>query len=293
VVPYVIVHDPKGVRVYAGFQFSKKGKSDSDRGVLQALTDWDQVQSIIDLFNAKAVDEGKIWQNQRLQVDPSRRVYHQLLKDLRELDKWLRGPGGLLQLGYESLTPTAFTNAEEDDITGELCKHMKLLTEEQPTERWMARYSIHDQDPVNDKANPETGKTRRGKCRPRLDVRLVSKARMPNTQFCTEAKRLYRSDSVQAYIDDEGLGAFVGEYYAERDDAAGMLGYVQCDLIADWLEKLRKKLSGDTSLQKDVSGEVWKLSVFGKGPKAIYLSIHYRKKSGRNIEVFHTFFLFC
>lgn len=95
VVPYVIVHDPKGVRVYAGFHYSAKGRTDSQRGVLQALTDFEKVQSIIDLFNAKAIDEGKIWQNERLQVDPSRRVYHQLLKDLRELDKWLRGPGGL------------------------------------------------------------------------------------------------------------------------------------------------------------------------------------------------------
>lgn len=95
VVPYVLVYDPKGVRVYAGYHYSAKGNTDAARGVLQALTDWDRVQSIINLFNAKAIDEGKIWQNARLQVDPSRRVYHQLLKDLRELDKWLRGTGGL------------------------------------------------------------------------------------------------------------------------------------------------------------------------------------------------------
>ena len=93
VVPHVIVHDPKGVRVYAGFHYSAKGKTDSQRGVLQALTDFEHVHSIINLFNAKAIDEGKIWQNQHLQVDPSRRVYHQLLKDLRELDAWLRGAG--------------------------------------------------------------------------------------------------------------------------------------------------------------------------------------------------------
>jgi hypothetical protein len=81
--------------VYAGFHYSAKGRTDSQRGVLKALTDFDQVQSIINLFNAKAIDEGKIWQNAGLQVDPSRRVYHQLLKDLRELDKWLRGAGHL------------------------------------------------------------------------------------------------------------------------------------------------------------------------------------------------------
>src|ERR1039458_2712460 len=95
VVPYVIVHDPKGVRVYAGFHYSAKAKTDPQRGVLQALTDFEHVQTIITLFNAKAIDEGSIWQNERLQVDPSRRVYHQLLKDLRGLDTWLRGAGRL------------------------------------------------------------------------------------------------------------------------------------------------------------------------------------------------------
>jgi hypothetical protein len=95
VVPYVLVHEPKGVRVYAGFHYSTNGKTDAQRGVLHALTDFAHVESIIQLFNAKAVDEGKIWQNPQLQVDPSRRVYHHLLSNLRELDKWLRETGKL------------------------------------------------------------------------------------------------------------------------------------------------------------------------------------------------------
>jgi len=199
----------------------------------------------------------------------------------------------LLQLGYESLTPSAFTNAEEDDITGELCKHMKRLTEEQPTERWMARYSVHDQDPVNDVVNPETGKLRRGKRRPKLDIRLVSKSRVPNNRFCVEAKRLYRSGSVKEYTDDEGLGAFVAEYYAENDDAAGMLGYVQTDSTAEWLVKLEKALAQESSLEKGLLGEVWSLSRFPKGPPDTYLSFHRRCKSGRRLDVFNVFFSFC
>src|SRR6185369_5744098 len=95
VVPYVLVYEPKGVRVYAGFHYNAKGKTDTQRGILHALTDFDRVQSIINSFDSKAVDEGKVWQNPQLKVDPSRRVYHQLLRNLRELDKWLRGTGGL------------------------------------------------------------------------------------------------------------------------------------------------------------------------------------------------------
>lgn len=205
---------------------------------------------------------------------------------------FLRHVHRLLQLGYVSLTPSAFTNAEEDDITGELCKHMKRLTEEQPTERWMARYSLHDQDPVNDVVNPETGKVRRGKCRPKLDIRLVSKLRVPNIRFCVEAKRLYRSGSVKEYTDDEGLGAFVAEYYAEHDDVAGMLGYVQTDSIAEWLVKLEKVLAQEASLEKGPRGEVWRSSCFPKGPLDTYLSFHRRCKSGRRLDVYHVFFAF-
>jgi len=198
-----------------------------------------------------------------------------------------------LQLGYESLSPSKFTNSEEDDITGELCKYMKVLTEEKPTERWMSRYSVHDQDPVNDVVNPETGKIRRGKRRPKLDVRLVSKSRVPNIRFCIEAKRLYRSGSVKEYADDEGLGAFVDEYYAEHDDAAGMLGYVQTDSIAKWLGKVEACLAQETSLEKSPPGKVWCLSRFPKGPPVTYLSLHRRIKSGRKLDVFHVFFDFC
>ncbi|HMD54008.1 MAG TPA: N-6 DNA methylase, partial [Phycisphaerae bacterium] len=95
IVPYVLVRDPKGVRVYAGFHYDAKGKTNPQRGIIHALTDFDHVESIIKLFEASAIDEGKIWQNPLLQVDPSRRVYHQLLRNLSELDKWLRGTGKL------------------------------------------------------------------------------------------------------------------------------------------------------------------------------------------------------
>lgn len=199
----------------------------------------------------------------------------------------------LLQLGYESLIPTAFTNAEEDDITGELCRHMKVLTEEQPTERWMSRYSVHDQDPVNDVVNSETGKVRRGKRRPKLDIRLAGKSRVPNTRFCIEAKRLYRSGSLKEYTDDEGLGAFVAEYYAKGDDAAGMLGYVQSGSVAEWLGKLEAGLAQEISLEKGPQGEVWILSQFPEGPPSTYLSFHCRSASGRRLDVFHVFFSFC
>jgi hypothetical protein len=197
----------------------------------------------------------------------------------------------LLQASYEAMTSAAFTHAEEDDITGDLCKHMKHLTEEQPTERWMVYFSVHDQDPVNN-MNNETGELRRGKRRPKLDIRLVSKAQVPNIRFCIEAKRLYRSGSLKEYTGDGGLDAFIEEYYAERDDAVGMLAYVQSASTAAWLAKVEKSLSKKSSLERGSRGEVWLLSRFPKGPADTYLSLHRRGKSGRKLSVFHSFFVF-
>lgn len=199
----------------------------------------------------------------------------------------------LLQLGYESLEPEKFANAEEDDITGEICKRMEYLTEEAPAEKWMKHYSIHDQKQVNDKLDGKTGKVRRGKHRPRLDIRLLNQSHLPKLGFCVEAKRLYRSDSVAEYMDDEGVGAFVGGYYAERDLSAGMLGYVQNDSIAGWVLKLEKKLSSDASLQKTESGQTWQKYIFKNGPAHTYKSLHKRTGDKSMLEIFHSIFLFA
>jgi hypothetical protein len=208
-------------------------------------------------------------------------------------ETFIRHVHRLLQLGYESVVPTRFTDAEEDEITGELCKRMKQLTEEEPSENWMARYAVHDQDPVNKVLDEKTGKMRRGKRRPKLDIRLVNKGRVPNTRFCVEAKRLYRGDSAKAYVKDEGMGAFIGEYYAKGDDGAGMLGYIQTDSIVNWVSKLKAKLSEELNLQKYSGGEIWQLMHFRQGPLHTYRSLHKRPKSGLALEVYHTFFVFC
>lgn len=198
----------------------------------------------------------------------------------------------LLHAGYGALSPSKFTGAKEDDITGELCKRMKHLTEVAPTSPWMARYSIHDQDPVNDATHEKYGSIRRGTGRPRLDIRIVHQTRPPKTSFSIEAKRLYRSDSIAAYMDDEGLNAFVQEYYAKDDDACGMLGYVQCGQTSDWTEKLHNRLTKEPSVILDGKGAPWsRLAAKATGIDA-YLSRHKRQPSGRVIDIHHMVLLF-
>lgn len=198
----------------------------------------------------------------------------------------------LLNLGYGALQPANYTLAEEEDITGEICKHLRHLTEDEPTEDWMALYSVHNEDPVNAVPDPATGAARKGKRRPRLDIRLVCKSRVPNRRFCIEAKRLYRSDSVSAYVDEEGLLAFLGGYYAQDDDASGMLGYIQTKSLGHWIPKLESKLRRLVHPKNRRDAKSLMKVSFGGGPEHIYRT-HHTRDGFCEIDVFHTFFLFC
>lgn len=199
----------------------------------------------------------------------------------------------LLRSGYAALTPSEFTTAEEDDITGELCKHMKHLTEVAPALPWMARYSIHDQDPVNDARRETDGTRRLGKRRPRLDIRIVSHSRLPKTSFSIEAKRLCHSGSVAAYMDDQGLGAFVQAYYAKDDDSCGMLGYVQSETLKQWAAKLHLRLAKDPSVIRDARQvDAWQVLAPEKAGVSAYLSRHKRRPGDTQVDIHHLLFSF-
>ncbi len=200
----------------------------------------------------------------------------------------LRRVHRLLQVAYESLTPSDYQKAEEDDITGDLCKHMKHLTEVAPTDRWMAHFSVHDQDPSNDVSSSKTGKPRKGKRRPKIDVRLGCKHRVPNRGYCIEAKRLYRSDSVSEYLDNEGIGAFILGEYAKDDEHGGMVGYVQTGKVQDWTLKIERRLTKLAHCQENEDGMAWGEIRFVKGPQPCFQSVHLRE-GGRTITITHVF----
>jgi hypothetical protein len=198
----------------------------------------------------------------------------------------------LLQLSYESLTPTNYSSSEEDDITGEICKRMTQLTEEPPVERWMGRYSIHEQYPQNEAGKNADAEPRGGKRRSRIDIRIVSKTRTPNVSFYIEAKHLYRGDSVDKYAGDEGLGAYTSGYYAKNAVVAGMLGYVQRGSLDDWLPKLETKIITADALCPNGAGKKFPPVNFRRGPRHVFMRRHSRSPVAHPIEVYHTFFLF-
>lgn len=168
---------------------------------------------------------------------------------------------------------------------------MKRLTEIEPTEKWMSRFSVHDQDPSNDVAAAKTWKPRKGKRRPKIDVRLVCKHRVPNRGYCVEAKRLYRSDSVSEYVDDEGVGAFICGDYAKDDNLGGMIGYIQTESLQKWLPKIETKLGTHKSVKRTRDDKAWESTNFKNGPLVCFKSLHLRD-SGQPITLIHVMFSF-
>jgi len=94
VVPFLFVNTPDCVRLYSGFRY-RDSRKDSERGVLRVLTKFNQAADVAEGFHADSIDSGQVWTRWGRQVTPEDRVDWKLLGDLRQLDRWLQGVGGL------------------------------------------------------------------------------------------------------------------------------------------------------------------------------------------------------
>ena len=141
----------------------------------------------------------------------------------------------LIKLGYDQLNVNSLREAEETDITGELARSMEDVIQDRNAPKWTTFFSIYDDPPVNVPG-------RKGKRRPRLDLRIerTSQGRRPSYQF--EAKRLGRNNTAGKYAGSDGLGMFTAGIYSRACHEVGMLGYIQQDTVENWADKISKKL---------------------------------------------------
>ncbi len=97
VVPFVLVHTPRGVRLYSGFAYARQGGANrsAKSGVLQTLTAFNQIADLVDDFKAEAIDRGRLWQQWGRHLSLDQRLDWKLLANLQQLDEWLQTNGGL------------------------------------------------------------------------------------------------------------------------------------------------------------------------------------------------------
>lgn len=188
----------------------------------------------------------------------------------------------LVLRGYEIIKGEDLSDAEETSITGELVRGVREVLESEEAEAWVQLFEVYDDPPQN-----VPGKL--GRSRPRVDiefVRLSGRGRRP--RFHIEAKRLYRSDSVNEYFSGDGLGCFIVGRYAADEAAGGMLGYVQTDTALKWSDRLRAGFTEKTETLRVVRGTTLAEASGLQDLGSIQVSRHRREPATLGqIEIFH------
>lgn len=90
--PFIIILLPNEIRVYTGFDFSLTNEK---QGLVKSIIDL-TFESICDQladFRADSIDSGRIWETQSKYVTPEKRVDTHLLKNLKELEDYLKDKG--------------------------------------------------------------------------------------------------------------------------------------------------------------------------------------------------------
>jgi len=125
--------------------------------------------------------------------------------------------------------------------------------------------------------------------RVRAGIKFVRTMHGQRPRFHVEAKRLYRSDSVNEYFGADGLQMFVNGTYAREWPSAGMIGYVQSDDCTTWELRLADGFSRRISdLAVCPEKPSWAPAGWASaGLYSVQRSCHLRAPSSAQIEIFH------
>lgn len=209
-----------------------------------------------------------------LDIPPDRVILYRLA--------FIRNCHILVLRGYELIKTEDLSQAEETSITGELVRGVREVLESEDAEDWMQLFEVLDDPPQNVPG-------RLGRSRPRVDiefVRLSGQGKRP--RFHIEAKRLYRSDSVNEYFGEDGLGCFLAGRYGSHEPAGGMLGYIQTDTSTGWLHRLKIGFAERTQVLSVVQGTTLAEAEGLQDLAPLQVSRHCRQPATLGqIEIFH------
>jgi hypothetical protein len=188
----------------------------------------------------------------------------------------------LLKAAHDRLLTSAYSQSEEEDITGILANEIETFIQSADAPSWSIPFVVHDNPPVNDGI-------RKGKRRKRLDIVLVRTERGTRPRYEFEAKRLSKRYGLDRYCGADGLGAFINHEYGLSQEEAGMLGYVQTGTPAEWAAKA-ERLFGEKREQLHISGRTpWGTIKIPGSPPHCYRSKHIRTGSAGLITIVHLF----
>jgi hypothetical protein len=144
----------------------------------------------------------------------------------------------LLAWGYADSRHKVQSKHEEPDITGFIAEAIQDRLDALDCPSWCNHITIHDDPPIRG-----GGRTGRGRWRP--DLVFESLERKPRANYHFEAKRLRKPQSKKDYLGEGGLQCFLSGMYASESNETGMLGYIQCENISTWVERLQVAIDQD------------------------------------------------
>lgn len=202
--------------------------------------------------------------------------------------RFVRDAHTLVAEGFSRLNGAALSDQDEERISQLIVEGVHRWYDEAGRPDWTRQYFAIAEV-------PETESPFQGKARRRIDIYIESShgARRP-CRFAFEAKRLYRSDSVAAYVGELGLGAFLDGTYVPTSPAAGMLGFVQQGTNTSAIQRVRDKLErerGDHGLVPNDA--VWTGIELDGRLGTTWVSRHARGGQLGDVEIYHSFLRCC
>ncbi len=192
----------------------------------------------------------------------------------------------LIAMGYQRLGERALRDMDEPSITGKLVCAMRDAMAADDAPRWVAKYSLRDDPPVD-----VPGK--HGRDRPRVDIEVERVQRGPRPCYHWEAKRLRDRSSMGAYLGREGLGCYLRAAYARWSEEVGMLGYVEVDDEAAWAARFDQRLQEDPKRFCVLKNGAWTHARVVPQLEHSYRTEHSRGRGRRSITVYHVLLRFC
>jgi hypothetical protein len=184
----------------------------------------------------------------------------------------------LIWMGYHRVPMGAFATLEEDEITGELVREIKLAQQDPSAPEWVDHYVVQEQTPQN---VPNVF----GKRRPKMDIEFERNGRGERPHLGFEAKRLGHAHAIGDYLGHEGLAAFLTGYYLTSAGECGMIGYVQSQDVDHWLNRLSQAFARDAVKHCLAAGT--KLESASADPMAIHHLSRHVDSRGKNLLAVH------
>jgi len=189
----------------------------------------------------------------------------------------------LLAWGYADARSKITQDREEEEITGFIAEAIRERLAASVCPRWCEHYALKENNPV-------PGKDRTGKRRKVPDF-IFELTTPPRPEYIFEAKRLRPDNSFrESYYFHKGLARFLHEEYASKYLEAGMIGYMQCDTLEEWIGRLKKYLEHDAKrgCKLGLQSTPRDIQVLQTIPQE-WISEHIRQ-TGNGIGIYHILF---